>query len=74
MSVAKVIEITGESERGFEAALQEGLDEASDTVDNIQSLWVKDMEAIVEDDEIDRYRVNAKVTFVLEERPTAGVG
>lgn len=67
-SIAKVIEIVAESEESFEGAVQNGLKEASRTVDNIKSIWVDNMTAIVENDEIVKYRVNAKVTFVVRGR------
>lgn len=70
-SVAKVIEIIGESEEGFDDALRNGCELASRSVDNIQSLWVDNQTAIVEDGEITTYRVNAKVTFVVDSE-TAG--
>ncbi len=68
MAVAKVIEIMSESVHSWEDAAQEALKEASKTVDNIKSLYVKEMQAIVEDDQIINYRINAKVTFVVEEK------
>lgn len=66
MSVAKVIEITAESTESWEAAAQEAVKEASQTIDNIKSLYVKDMLAVTEDDRIISYRVNAKITFMVK--------
>lgn len=66
MSVAKVIEITAESTESWEAAAQEAVKEASKTIDNIKSLYVKEMQAVTEGDKIVRYRVNAKITFVVK--------
>lgn len=65
-SIAKVIEVIAESDESFDDAVQSALVEASKTVDNIKSIWVENMTAIVEDGEISRYRVNAKVTFVVK--------
>lgn len=65
-SIAKVIEVIAESDESFDDAVQSALVEASKTVDNIRSIWVENMTAIVEDGEISRYRVNAKVTFVVK--------
>ncbi len=67
MAVAKVIEILAQSDEGWEEAVQQALDEASKTVRNIQSIYVKDFQAIVEDDEITAYRVNTKITFLVGE-------
>ena len=66
MSIAKVIEVLAESEESWEDATQNALKEASKTVRNIESLYVKEFQAIVENGEIAQYRVNAKITFVVE--------
>lgn len=64
-SIAKVIEVIAESENSFDEAVKAALEEASRTVDEIKSIWVENMTAVVEDNEIVRYRVNAKVTFLV---------
>jgi dodecin len=65
MSVVKVIELLSQSEKGWEAAAQAAIDEASKSVQNIQSIWVKDLQAIVENNKIVNYRLNAKISFVV---------
>mgnify|MGYP006277768265 CR=1 FL=1 len=65
MSVAKVIEISAESDKSFEDAVQHGIERASKTVDNIEGAWVKEMQAKVKDGKIVGYRVDLKVTFIL---------
>ena len=65
MSVAKHIEITAESEKSFEDAVQHGITKASETVKGIRSAWVKDQQVMVKDGSVSLYRVNMKVTFVL---------
>jgi flavin-binding protein dodecin len=65
MSVAKIIEITSESETSFEDAIQLGIATASKTVKNIQSAWVKELKVVVENDTVSRYRVDLKITFVV---------
>jgi len=65
MTVVKVIEVLAQSEKGWEDAVQKALDEASKTVRNIKSIYVKDFQAIVEDGEITGYRVNTKISFVV---------
>jgi hypothetical protein len=67
MAVAKVIEIMAESEKGWEDAARKAVAEASETVHNIKSLWVEGMQAVVEGDTIVKYRLNAKVTFVVRD-------
>lgn len=67
MSVVKVIEILAESSEGWEAATQVALDEAAKSVRNIKSIYIKDFQAIVEDDQIVNYRVDAKISFVVQD-------
>ncbi len=67
MSVVKVIEVLAQSDKSWEDAVQKALDEASKTVRNIQSIYLKDVQAIVEDDEITAYRVNTKISFMVGE-------
>lgn len=63
MSVLKVVELLGNSKVSFEDAVQNIVNEASKTVKNIKSVYVKDMQVTVTDNKITEYRVNAKVTF-----------
>jgi hypothetical protein len=65
MSVVKVIEVLAESEKSWEDAAQKALDEASKTVKNIESIYIKEMQAVVENNQIVSYRVNAKISFVV---------
>lgn len=66
--LVKVIEVLAESEHGFEDAIQTALAEASRTVRNIKSIYVKDMQAVVRDGRIVSYRLNAKISFGLDHR------
>lgn len=66
MSIAKVIEIISESDISWEDAAANAITEASETVRNIKSLYVQDMQVLVENGRIVKYRLNAKITFVLE--------
>jgi len=63
MSVIKVIEVIANSEKSFDDATKNALKEASKSVDNIESIYVKEMNANVENNEIVSYGVNAKVSF-----------
>jgi len=67
MAVAKVIEILAESDVGWEDAARRAVAEASETVRNIRHLWVDGMQAEVEGDTIVKYRLNAKVTFIVRD-------
>ena len=65
MSVARVTEITAGSKKGFQEAIEEGLERANETLDNIEGAWVKDMKVRCKGGKVDEYRVTLKVTFVL---------
>ena len=64
-SIAKVIELIAESDKSWEDAIDNALAEASRTVDDIKEIWVSGQKAIVEDGKIVRYRITAKVTFLV---------
>lgn len=66
MSVGKVIEITAESKDGFEAAIKEGIKKASKTVNNIQGAWIKEQKLRIEGTKVVGYRVDMKVTFLVD--------
>lgn len=67
MAIVKVIEVLAESDTSWENAAQQALDEASRTVRNIRSIYVKEFQAVVRDDEIDKFRINAKISFVVDD-------
>jgi len=67
MSVARVTEITAESRKSFEDAINQGISRANKTLKNVKGAWVQDQKVTVEDGKIAQYRVSLKVTFVLEE-------
>lgn len=66
MSVAKIIEISCESPKSFEDAIQSGIARASKTVHGIKGAWVKEQQVLIENDKVALYRVDLKVTFVLD--------
>ena len=65
MSIAKVIEISAESPESFDDAIREGIQRASESVENIKGAWVNEQQVVVDDGNIVGYRVDLKVTFVL---------
>ena len=66
-SIAKVIEVIAESDVSWDDAVKNALTEASKTVENIKEIWVSSMKAIVENNKVVRYRLTARITFVLKE-------
>lgn len=67
MSVIKVIEVIASSEKSFDDATKNALKEAAKSVKNIKSIYVKEMTANVENNEIITYGVNAKISFTINE-------
>lgn len=65
MSVAKVIEVTAASSTSIEDAVAKGVAKASDTLEHVEGVWVQDIKAVVADGKISEWRVNLKLTFVL---------
>ena len=66
MSVVKVIEVIGQSEKGFDDAARTVVREVAKTVNKIKSVWFEGFQCIVEDQKIAEYRVTAKVSFLVE--------
>lgn len=66
MSAAKVIEIIAKSEKGWEDAAQQAVADAAKSIHDIQSVYIKDFEAKVENEKIVEYKVTAKITFLVK--------
>lgn len=66
MSVAKVTEISSSSTTSFDDAVASGIARAGKTLKNIKGAWIKEQSVVVNADKITEYRVNMKVTFVLQ--------
>ena len=64
MSIAKVIEVLAEGS-SIEGAVESGLAEASKTLSDIKHIYFRDFQAIVENNKVVKYRINAKITFVV---------
>jgi len=65
MSIVKVIEVIAESEKSWDDAAKNAIKEASKSVKNIKSMYVENMEAKVDNNKIIKYRINAKISFVI---------
>ncbi|WP_127845907.1 dodecin family protein [Psychroflexus aestuariivivens] len=66
MSIVKVIEVIASSNESFDDATRNAVIEASKSVKNIKSVYVKEMNANVTGDRIVSFAVNAKISFELE--------
>jgi flavin-binding protein dodecin len=66
MAVVKVIELLAESEQSWEDAARKAVEEAAKSLRGVSSIYIKEFQATVENDEIKAFRVNAKVSFLIE--------
>jgi flavin-binding protein dodecin len=67
MSMVKVIELSSESPNSWEDATRQAVERASRTLRNIRSVWVKEFEAVVDGNNVTQFRVNVKISFLLDE-------
>ena len=63
--VVKVIEVLAQSEKSWEDATAKAVKAASKSIKNIKSIYIVDMSAKVEGDAIVKYRINAKISFLI---------
>jgi hypothetical protein len=66
MSIAKTIEVTASSKKGFDDALKQGIAKAAESLENITGAWVMDQEVKVSKGKIAEYTVRMRLTFVLK--------
>ncbi|HSN41550.1 MAG TPA: dodecin family protein [Burkholderiales bacterium] len=66
MALLKVIEVLAESDKSWEDAAAQAVKQASETVHGIKSIYVKNMEAKVDNGRIASYRINANISFLLD--------
>lgn len=68
MTVARVTEIKASSPISFDEALKEGVARAHKTLKNVKAAWIENQEVVIGDDgKIVEYRVQMRITFVLED-------
>ena len=63
MAVLKVIEIMTSSPKSWEDATTIAIKTAGETVEGIRSVYIHHLSALVKDNLISEFRVNAKITF-----------
>lgn len=66
MAIAKVVEVNSSSTKSFEDAIQTGIAKVGETVKNVQGAWINEQKVVVKDNKISEYRVNLKVSFLVE--------
>lgn len=67
MTIARVTEVTASSTVSFEDAIKQAVARADRTLNNVEGAWVQEQKVVVKDGQITEYRVNLKITFVLED-------
>ncbi|CAA9442708.1 MAG: hypothetical protein AVDCRST_MAG78-2595 [uncultured Rubrobacteraceae bacterium] len=72
MPIARVTELSATSDQSFEDAINQGVSRATNTLRNVESAWIKDMNVMIENGNISAYKVNMAITFVLEEGEQPG--
>jgi flavin-binding protein dodecin len=65
-TIVKIVEVIAQSDKSFDDAAQQAVREAAKTVRGIKSIWIDNFSGVVEGDRIVEYRVNAKLSFVVE--------
>jgi len=66
-SVARVTEISCQSDKSFEEAIRVGIERAHKTLRQVTSAWIKEQQVQIDNGKIVGYRVNMLVTFVLDD-------
>lgn len=65
--VAKFIEVSSSSSKGFDDAVAGGLKKVAGSVKNLKGAWVNEMKVVCSPDgSIAEWRVNMRVSFVVE--------
>ena len=65
MSIVKVIEIITEGST-IEKATESAVKEAAKTVCNIKSVYISNIQAIIDNNKISKYRIDVKVSFIVD--------
>ena len=69
MPLVKVIEVIASSEVSIADAIRNAVKEASKTIRNIDSVWVKDIKAHVKNGEVTTFGVICNISFRLDSSP-----
>ena len=68
MSIARITEIKASSTKSFDDAIKAGVARALKTLTNVRSAWIENQEVLIDEKgQISEYRVQMKVTFILED-------
>jgi flavin-binding protein dodecin len=68
MTISRITEIKSSSSKSFDDAIRTGIARANKTLKNVRGAWIKNQEVVVGvDGQITEYRVEMKITFLLED-------
>ena len=68
MSIARFTEIKASSTKSFDDAIKAGVARARKTLKNVSAAWIENQEVLIDEKgQISEYRVQMKVTFILED-------
>ena len=68
MSISRTTEVKSSSRVSFDDAMKKGIARAQKTLKNIKSAWIWNQEILLDEKgKISEYRVQMKITFLLEE-------
>jgi flavin-binding protein dodecin len=68
MSISRTTEVKSSSPLSFDDAMKKGIARAQETLKNVRGAWIENQEVLIDGKgKISEYRVQMKITFILEE-------
>ena len=68
MSISRTTELKASSPVSFDDAMKKGIARAEKTLKNVRGAWIENQEVIIDEKgKISEYRVQMRITFILEE-------
>lgn len=66
MTIAKIIEISSDSTKSFQDAIESGISRSERTLKNVKGAWIAEQKLTIDDGKITNYRVIMRVSFVID--------
>jgi flavin-binding protein dodecin len=66
MAVMKVIEVMASSDKSWEDATKKAVAHAAKSINHIKSAFVQSQSVVVNDNKVEAFRVNVKITFEVK--------
>jgi hypothetical protein len=68
MSISRITDIKASSTKSFDDAIKAGIARAHKTLKHVVGAWIANQEVLIDENgQITEYRVEMKVTFILED-------